>query len=387
MDCCAIGTRGRVCSFPALRRRRSASTISGGLRGRRVRTGVGRRRLCGWGMGAMRRCRLRTALRSMRSRLTGQGAELTAHWSWAPALVTEAEVRDLAQRWFVALEGLVGHAALPEAGGRSPSDLPLVALTQGEIERLERQYRQIEDVLPLSPLQEGLLFHALYDAQAPDVYTVQLELGLEGALESAALEAAVDALLLRHASLRACFWHAGLSRAVQVIVPTVKPRWRRIDLSLLDEASRAQRLASELGQDRGERFDLSCAPLMRFTLIRLSAQQHRLVLTHHHLLMDGWSLPVLVRELLTLYEHKGDGAALGRVTPYRDYLAWLAGQDRGRAPVAAEQITLALSKRLSTALSEQARQHGLTLNTFMQVAWGLLLGRMSGRADVVFGVT
>src|SRR6516225_2320590 len=341
-----------------------------------------------------------------------QGAELTAHWSWAPALVTEAEVRDLAQRWFVALEGLVGHAALPEAGGRSPSDLPLVALTQGEIERLERQYRQIEDVLPLSPLQEGLLFHALYDAQAPDVYTVQLELGLEGALEIAALEAAVDALLLRHASLRACFWHAGLSRAVQVIVPTVKPRWRRIDLSLLDEASRAQRLASELGQDRGERFDLSCAPLMRFTLIRLSAQQHRLVLTHHHLLMDGWSLPVLVRELLTLYEHKGDGAALGRMTPYRDYLAWLAAQDRagaraawqqalagveeathvaaparGRTPVAAEQITLALSKRLSTALSAQARRHGLTLNTFMQAAWGLLLGRMSGRDDVVFGVT
>src|SRR5262249_33366711 len=82
------------------------------------------------------------------------------------------------------------------AGGRSPSDLRLVALTQGEIERLERQYPRIEDVLPLSPLQEGLLFHALYDAQAADVYTVQLELGLEGALDSAALEAAVGALLL-----------------------------------------------------------------------------------------------------------------------------------------------------------------------------------------------
>src|SRR5499433_3132365 len=217
---------------------------------------------------------------------------------------------------------------------------------------------------------------------------------------------------LRHASLRAGFWHEGLSRPVQVIVPRVAARWRRIDLSLLEDASREQRLASVLAQDRGERFDLSCAPLMRFTLIRLAADRHRLVLTHHHLLMDGWSLPVLVRELLTLYEHKGDGTALGRVTPYRDYLAWLAGQDRAgalaawqqalagveeathlappdraRAPVAAEQITLALSKGLSTALSEQARRHGLTLNTFMQVAWGLLLGRMSGRDDVVFGVT
>src|SRR6516164_3757465 len=241
---------------------------------------------------------------------------------------------------------------------------------------------------------------------------VQLELGLEGALDSAALEAAVEALLLRHASLRAGFWHEGLSRPVQVIVPRVAARWRRIDLSLLEDASREQRLASVLAQDRAERFDLSCAPLMRFTLIRLAGDRHRLVLTHHHLLMDGWSLPVLVRELLTLYEHKGDGAALGRVTPYRDYLAWLAAQDRvgaraawhqalagveeatyvappdrGRAPVAADRITLSLSQRLSTALSEQARRHGLTLNTFMQVAWGLLLGRMSGREDVVFGVT
>ena len=90
----------------------------------------------------------------------------------------EAAVRDLAESWFGALEALVRHAAQPGAGGRSPSDLPLVALTQGEIERLEREYPQIEDILPLSPLQEGLLFHALYDAQAPDVYTVQLELEL-----------------------------------------------------------------------------------------------------------------------------------------------------------------------------------------------------------------
>src|SRR6266436_4057799 len=341
-----------------------------------------------------------------------QGAELTAHWSWAAALVTEGEVRDLAQRWFVALEELVRHAGAAGTGGRSPSDLRLVGLTQGEIERLERHYPQIEDVLPLSPLQEGLLFHALYDAQAADVYMVQLELGLEGALDSAALEAAVGAVLLRHASLRACFWHEGLSHPVQIIVPEVASRWRRIDLSLLEEASREQRLASVLAQDRAERFDLGCAPLMRFTLIRLAADRHVLVLTHHHLLMDGWSLPVLVRELLTLYEHKGDGTGLGRVTPYRDYLAWLAEQDRtgaraawqqalagveeathvappdrGRAPVAAEQITLALSKRLSTGLSERARQHGLTLNTFIQVAWGLLLGRVSGREDVVFGVT
>ena len=108
--------------------------------------------------------------------------------------MSEAEVRDLSERWFAALAALVRHADAPGAGGRA-SDLPLVTLTQAEIERLERLYARIEDVLPLSPLQEGLLFHALYDAQAPDVYTVQLELTLAGALESARLEHAVQALV------------------------------------------------------------------------------------------------------------------------------------------------------------------------------------------------
>ena len=193
------------------------------------------------------------------------GAQLVAHWSWAPALVTEQQVRDLAQGWFAALEALVRHAERPGAGGRSPSDLPLVSLSQGEIERLERQYAPIEDVLPLSPLQEGLLFHALYDAQAADVYTVQLELGLEGSLDSEALEAAVAALLARHASLRAVFVHEGLSRPVQIIVPRVVARWRRLDLSLLDEARREERLASVLAQDRAERFDVAlCAAVALF---------------------------------------------------------------------------------------------------------------------------
>ena len=133
------------------------------------------------------------------------GATLTATWSWAPALLSEEEVRDLAQGWFRALEALVRHAEQPGAGGRSPCDLPLLALSQAEIERLESKYPQIEDMLPLSPLQEGLLFHALYDAQAPDVYMVQLVLALQGALDGDALQAAVQALMERHASLRAGF--------------------------------------------------------------------------------------------------------------------------------------------------------------------------------------
>jgi Condensation domain/Phosphopantetheine attachment site len=298
------------------------------------------------------------------------------------------------------------------AGGRTPSDLPLVTLPQAEIERLESKYLDLEEVLPLSPLQEGLLFHALYDAKAPDVYTVQFVLGLEGPLDSGTLQAAVHALLQRHASLRACFQHHNLSRPVQIIMPTVALPWRSIDLSLLDDPARQQRLAQILAEDRVARFDLASPPLLRCILIRLAADDHRLIISSHHILTDAWSTLILVKELLTLYAHGRDAVPLPTVNPYRNYLAWIAAHDRsaaisawqetlagleeatrlaphdpGRAPVAPEQVTLAVSETLTTALTRRARTHGLTPNTFIQAAWSILLGRLTGRDDVVFGVT
>jgi len=315
-----------------------------------------------------------------------EGPSLTAHWCWAPALVTQAEIDDLAQGWFRVLEALARHAAAPHAGGRTASDLPLVRLSQDEIERLESKYPQIEDVLPLAPLQEGFLFHALYDGAGDDdagadVYIAQVELELEGPLDEAALGAALQALLVRHGNLRAGFCQESLGRPVQIIVPGIKAPLRRFDLAGLDEGTRAQRLTEILTQERAERFDLAAPPLIRFALIRLAAERHRLVMTNHHILMDGWSLPVLVEELLALYAHKGDTAALPRATPYRDYLAWLAEQDRERAlaawrealagleeatrlapaheaartAAAPEQLTLSLSAPLTAALSEAAR--------------------------------
>ncbi len=340
------------------------------------------------------------------------GPQLVANWTWAPALLSATDVGELAAGWFGALKALVAHADEAGSGGRSPSDLPLLDLSQTEIEGLERQVAEIEDVLPLTPLQEGLLFHALYDAAAPDVYTVQLDLELIGALDADRLMAAVQALVARHASLRACFRHDGLQAPVQVIVPRASVPWRRIDLSMLPEAEREQRLAALLRQDRLERFDLGQAPLLRFALIGLAADRHRLVLSSHHLLMDGWSGPVLVRELLWLYG-QGDGAALPRAVPYRDYLAFIAGHDRAasaaywrgalaglsegtrlapaaaanRAAVAPEQLVVSLGAELSAALSARARGLGVTLNSVLQAVWGVLLGRLSGRSDVVFGVT
>ncbi len=253
-----------------------------------------------------------------------QGPALSAHWTFAPALLGAAAVEDLAATWFRALTALVQHAAQPGAGGLSPSDLALVDLTQGEIERLEGDYGTIEEILPLSPLQEGLLFHALYDAAGPDVYTVQLELELEGAVEPAMLEASLQAVIGRHASLRCGFRHEQLVRPVQVVLPRVAAPWRLIDLSGLDAAGQQERLTEILATDRLERFDLAAPPLIRFALIKLAAERHRLLISNHHLLMDGWSAPILVRELLEVYGRGGSAAWLPRVTPYRDYLTFIA---------------------------------------------------------------
>ena len=178
------------------------------------------------------------------------GPVLSANWRWAPALLDEGAVRELAEGFFAALGALALHVVQPGAGGLSPSDLPLLDLTQSEIERLESAHRGIEDILPLSPLQEGLLFHALYDAQGPDVYTVQLELELEGALDAGVLEASIQGVIGRHASLRAGFVQEHLRRPVQVVLARAAAPWRLIDLSHLDEMAQQDRLAAILEADR-----------------------------------------------------------------------------------------------------------------------------------------
>ena len=320
---------------PHCPRRRSASTIWAGSRRPAAPTGQARPRPCRWAA-AIPALALAHAIEVNALTLDGaDGPTLSATWTWAPALLSEAEVQDLAQGWFRALTALARHAERPEAGGRTPSDLPLVQLTQDEIDAIERQYRrQVDDILPLAPLQEGLLFHALYDAQGPDVYTIQLELALAGSLDADVLAQAANALMARHGNLRAGF-RAGRERPVQVIVAEAPPRWSRLDLSGLDESERATQLGEIAAAERAERFDLASPPLMRFALVRLNSREHRLILTAHHILLDGWSLPVLVRELMTLYgEAVQSGSAHARnVTAAPDAVPRLSGHGSPRRTV------------------------------------------------------
>ncbi|PWS52786.1 non-ribosomal peptide synthetase, partial [Streptomyces sp. FT05W] len=191
---------------------------------------------------------------------------------------------------------------------------------------------RLEDVLPLTPLQAGMLFHALYDSRAVDVYTAQFVFELEGPVGVPALRAAVGGLLRRHANLRVGFLHEDLDEPVQAVAAEVPVPLEELDLTGADAPGPVEdRLAAFLAADRTRRFDLATPPLMRFTLVRTAPDRHRLVMTSHHILLDGWSMPLLVRELFELYAHHGDDSTLPRVAPYRTYLAWLAQQDRAAA--------------------------------------------------------
>ena len=209
--------------------------------------------------------------------------------------------------------------------------------TRSRIGNAVKTQSALEDVLPLAPLQEGFLFHALYDGQAPDIYNVQLVLRIEGAVDTAVLRKSVDALLTRHANLRAGFRTRKNGQPIQVIHRHVPVPLKEIELAATEETEREAELERWLAADRAERFDLARPPLLRLTLVRLGDQRYCLALTSHHILLDGWSTPLLLDELFTLYAQQGSPAGLPRLTPYRDYLGWLGKQDLGRAERAWQQ--------------------------------------------------
>ncbi|MEE1783006.1 condensation domain-containing protein, partial [Streptomyces sp. SP17BM10] len=274
---------------------------------------------------------------------------------------------------------------------------------------------RIESILPLSPLQQGLLFHARYDTQGPDVYTMQLALDIEGELDAEALRGACAALLRRHAGLRAAFRYRKNGEPVQLIPFEVAPDFTVVDLTGRPSGERARAADAVAAEDRARRFDLARPPLIRFTLVSQGADRHQFLVTVHHILVDGWSRATVIGELFELYglaRRGSDERALPPVAPYREYLTWVAAQDRTaaeaawrqvldgleeptllaapdptRAPVVPVATRAELPQEQTAALVRWARERGVTVNTVVQAAWAIVLGRLTGRDDVVFGGT
>ncbi|MFL1376505.1 MULTISPECIES: amino acid adenylation domain-containing protein [unclassified Nocardiopsis] len=271
---------------------------------------------------------------------------------------------------------------------------------------------EIQDVLPLATLQEGLLFHSVKDEQPLDVYTVQNVFEFTRRVDATALRAAAQAVLDRHPALRAGFMHEGVERPVQFIPRSLPVAWQEVDLSDLPETEARRRFDLLRVAQRERRFDLARPPLIRHVLVRLGPDRDALILTFHHIVMDGWSGELYNAELMELYLRGGDPAGLPEPRPYRDYLVWLSRQDRARSLTAwrtaldgVDEGTLVspgeggdatlmprtvdgvLEPALVDRVSGLARTLGVTVNTVLLTAWGLALRSHTGRDDVVFGST
>ncbi|MFN8596435.1 MAG: amino acid adenylation domain-containing protein [Anaerolineae bacterium] len=273
--------------------------------------------------------------------------------------------------------------------------------------------KAVEAVYPLSPMQQGMLFHTVY-APESGVYHAQTACALHGDLDVDAFKRAWQCVIDRHAILRTAFAWKRLDKLLQVVHRQVTVPWEQDDWRAVPPADQHMLLLDYLQTDRARGFDLAQAPLLRLALMRTADDAYQFVWSHHHLLLDGWSVPILLKDVFTCYEamRTGREPQLEPVRPYRDYITWLQKQDPAHvaaywqrmlagftAPTPlvvdhaphgaahyAERTTF-VSATATAELQALARQHHLTLNTIVQGAWALLLHRYSGDSDVVFGAT
>jgi len=282
--------------------------------------------------------------------------------------------------------------------------------------------RNVEAVYPLSPMQQGMLFHSIYDPDSR-LYFEQMDCVLRGNLDVEAFCKAWQEVANRHPALRTVFAWKNIEKMLQVVqrqmdLPIDIQDWRE-----LNREEQAKQLASYLANERKIGFDPAKGPLIRLALLRIDDNAYYFVESHHHALLDGWSLPLLLQEVLTLYEGycAGDQIILDPVLPFKEYISWIAKQDNSaaetywteklngftaptpinfnrstRISVDDEQIqqqetigdlSIKLSKSTTDSLNELTRRYKVTINTLILAAWALLLGRYTNEEDVLFGAT
>ena len=337
-----------------------------------------------------------------------QDGRLRLRWDYSDNRHRRDTVEVLAQGFVASLRRLIGHCRQADAHGCTPSDFPLARLDQDALDRLvEIAPGRIEDLFPASPMQQGMIFHSLRDPGS-GVYVEQLRLRLGPDLDPTAFERAWQRVVDRHPALRTAFFWSDLDRPLQAVYSGVRLPWE------VRQGGWSDLLAWQ-EEDRRKDFDLSRPPLARAVLMDLGREGYGFLWSYHHALLDGWSLPVLLRDLFALYqEETGQGPAeLEAARPFRDYIAWLEEQDLDaaeaywrRALAGFEAPTplgidhpagsrpampgprstrVELPPTATDALRGLARGLGVTLNTVVQGAWALLLHRYSGEEDVVFG--
>ncbi len=341
--------------------------------------------------------------------------KLNIRFTFSRNLHRRESVEQLAGCFTDALNGLVAQRRSQASTTYAASDFPLAGLDQEKLNRLAASYPQIEDIYPLSPMQQGMLFHSLYESGA-DIYVTQMSCELIGELEVEAMGWAWQQVIDRHTILRTAVEWEQADEPLQVVVRRAEVSIEQQDWRGIDEDEQRQRLGEYLREGRSKGFDFRQPPLMRVGLMRVADNRHYFVWEHHHMLLDGWSTAALIQEVFTCYEGRvrGEQVRLDYRRPYRDYIEWVMRQDRSKAQqywqreigrvkaagkLGAEmngrrhsrqgytQQALTLSEQQTEKLNRFARQQQVTLNTILQGCWAVLMSRYSQQREVIFGVT
>ncbi|MBN6039783.1 non-ribosomal peptide synthetase [Amycolatopsis sp. 195334CR] len=342
-----------------------------------------------------------------------EAGELVLRWDHSPATLAGATVRGLAEHTTDALRAIIAHCRADGAGGRTPSDFPLAGLDQAAVDRLAGDGRSVEDVYRLTPMQAGMLFHTL--AGGDEVYTCRTSVTFDRVTDPAAFAEAWQLVAGAAPALRSTVHWAGLPEPVQVVhrpapLPVTWHDWRELP----DERDLVRRLRED---DQAAGLDLTGAPPTRLAFARLAGDRVHVLMTTHHLFIDGWSLARLLSDVTAATEalSRGEQPDLPPQRPLRDYCEWLAAQDHDavaaywgkvldgfreptplpfdRPPAPGHRTrrtgtrTLRWSEERTTGLHDFARRHRLTAHTVVQAAWGLLLSRHGGTGEVLFGTT
>ena len=337
--------------------------------------------------------------------------------TYSKAIHNRSTIEQLANWYAEELQQLIDHCVSEDAYGRTPSDFPLCKLDQATVDQLTANNRNVSDIYPVTPMQHGMLFHDIYEVNR-ETYLSQVVWKLEGTMDTGAFGRAWQLVVDRHAALRTGIATTQSGEPVQVVYRKIEVPLHYADLQTLPETEREHRIQDFLGADRGERFEFNQPPLMRLNLFRCTEREYRFVWTFHHIIIDGWSVPIVIGELMDAYQAFVDGhmPKLKEARPFGDYVAWLCKQEFGsieafwrdnlagltaptELPAAKQKYNPALglgeyaeegftlSPEVTAGLREFARQQRLTINTLAQGVWSILLSRYNNEEQVIFGAT
>ena len=335
------------------------------------------------------------------------GGQLEVQFNFSRNVHSRGTVEQIAGRYSAALIELIELSTAADTQRWSIADFPLAKLEETELAQILKSRPTLEDIYPLSPMQK--LFYSM-EASAGQLGFEQWRLVLRGALDPAALRRSWEQVIDRHPILRTAFVSDGLREAMQVVVAARPLDWTEIDLRNAADSERQECLSQAIQADRVKNFDLAAGQLLRVTLIRLRDDEWRMLWSTHHLLIDGWSWPVIFNELASFYTPH---ATLPKPLPYRNYIAWTLSRSHdgardfwrdyltnlvpqplriGQRPAAliqsdastAEEMTC-LQEDVTRALQNVAKENQVTLNTLLQGSWALVLAHYQAASDVVFG--